>query len=112
MNFEEELLADAQEDAQAVEYIARHLPQELKETFSEEHLYYFLDLIVEYLSESGVLEKEADADGYVDIDEETMAKYLSKKAQKEGVGNFSPDDLLFVVQYYMDYEEETYSEDE
>jgi len=33
MTIEEELLQDAQNDAQAVEYIKRHLPQELQEKF-------------------------------------------------------------------------------
>lgn len=43
MNLDEELMLDAQEDAEAVAYIKRHLPQELQEKFSEEQLYYFLD---------------------------------------------------------------------
>lgn len=112
MNFEEELLNDAQEDAQAVSYIQTHLPQEMKEVFTEEQLYYLLDLIVEYFSESGVLDAGADADGYVDIDEEAIAHHLSAKAKKEKMGDFTAEQLLFVVQYYMDYEEEAYGEEE
>ena len=35
-SLEEELLADAAEDARAVAYIQEHLPEELKEKFPED----------------------------------------------------------------------------
>lgn len=106
MNLDEELLQDAQEDAAAVAYIKNHLPQELQEKFNDELLYYFLDLVIEYYAESGVLDSTPDKDGFIELNEEVIADYLSKKAQKEGMGTFSPEDLLFFVQAQMDYEEE------
>lgn len=106
MNLDEELMQDAQEDAAAVAYILKHLPQELQEQYDEETLYYFLDLIIEYYTESGILDAQPDKDGYVEIDEEAIADYLAKKAKKEHMGDFSAEDLLFVVQAHMDFEEE------
>lgn len=106
MNIDDELLLDAQDDARAVAYIQAHLPQDLKERFTEDDLYYFLDLIIEYYTESGVLDAQPDGDGYVDIDLEEIAAYLAKKAKKERVGDYNPEDLLFVVQAQMDFEEE------
>lgn len=106
MNLDEELMQDAQEDAAAVEYIKTHLPQELQEKYSEDLLYYFLDVIIEYYSESGILDAQPDKDGFVEIDEEAIASYVAKKAQKEKMGNFDPEELLFVVQAQMDFEEE------
>lgn len=105
-NIDDELLQDAEEDARIVAFIQNHLPQELKEKFNEDALYYFLDLIIEYYAESGVLEAPADDEGYVEIDEEAVADYLAKKAKKEGMENFSSDELLFFVQAQMDYEED------
>ena len=105
MSFEEERLQDAQDDALAVQYIRTHIPQELQELYSEELLYYFIDLIVEYYAESGILESAADKDGYIEIDEEVIASYIAQKAKKEGMGVFNPEDLLFVVQAQMDFEE-------
>ena len=74
MGLEEDfLLADA-DDEKTIEFIKNYLPQELKEKFSDDELYYFLDLIDEYYSESGILDAQPDADGYVDIDlEEVVA---------------------------------------
>ena len=39
------LLADA-DDEKTIEFIKNYLPQELKEKFSDDELYYFLDLIL------------------------------------------------------------------
>lgn len=104
-SIEEELLNDAQEDARAVEYIRQHLPQELQEKFTEDDLYYFLDVIVEYYAESGILDAEPDNEGFVDIDLEAMADYMAKKAKKEGIGTFSAEDLLFIAQAESEFEE-------
>ena len=104
-SLEEELLIDAQDDARAVEYIMNHLPQELQEKFTEDDLYYFLDVIVEYYAESGILDAEPDKDGYIDIDLEAMAAYMAKKAKKEGIGEFSEEELLFIAQAESDFED-------
>ena len=106
MNLEEELLLDAQEDAKAVEFIRTHIPQDLQEKFSEDILYYFLDVIIEYYADSGILDVPADKDGCIEIDEQAIADFLATKARKEGIGDFSSEDLLFVVQAQLDFEEE------
>ncbi len=104
-NFEDELLQDAEDDARTVEFIKQNLPQELKEKFSDDELYYFLDVIVEYYTESGILESEPDKDGYIDIDIEAIAQHMAKQAKKDGMGEFSPDDLRWIVEGEMDYAE-------
>jgi len=106
MTIEEELLQDAQNDAQAVEYIKRHLPQELQEKFDDETLYYLLDLTEEYLAQSGILDAQPDEEGYVNIDLEEVAAHLEKQAKKEGFGKFDKEELLLFVQAEMDFEEE------
>ena len=73
------LLADA-DDEKTIEFIKNYLPQELKEKFSDDELYYFLDLIDEYYSESGILDAQPDEDGYVDIDLEEVVAYIVKEA--------------------------------
>lgn len=105
-SFDDELLQDAQDDAKAVAFIRTHLPQELQEQFDDELLYYFLDLIIEYYAESGILDGQADKDGFIEVDEDAIAAYIAKKAAKEKMGNFSPEDLLFVVQAQLDFEDE------
>ena len=45
---EDDFLLDAEEDARAVAFIQNYLPQDLKDKFTEDDLYYILDLIAEY----------------------------------------------------------------
>lgn len=104
-SLDDELLQDAEDDARAVAFIQQQLPQELKEKFSEEQLYYFLDLIADYYATSGVLDATPDKDGYVDIDIEKMATELSKQAAKEKMGVFTPEEISFVIEAEMDFAE-------
>ena len=101
-SFEEEFLQDELDDAQTVAFIQQQIAQELKEKFTEEQLYYFLDVITEYYAESGILDAEPDKDGFIDIDVEAIASYLAKTAKREHIGDFSPEDLIFVVEAEID----------
>lgn len=104
-SLDDELLQDAEDDARAVAFIQQQLPQELKEKFSEDQLYYFLDLIADYYATSGVLDATPDKDGYVDVDIEKMATELSKQAAKEKMGVFTPEEINFVIEAEMDFAE-------
>jgi hypothetical protein len=99
---DEFLWCDA-DDEKAVKYIRNYLPQELKEKFCDDLLYYFLDLIDEYYIESGVLDAEADEEGFVTIDLEEAAKFVAKAAEDDGCGKFDPEEIFFVVQGEMEY---------
>ena len=101
--FDDELLQDAEDDRQTIEYIKQHLPQELKDRFSDDDLYYFLDVIVEYYTESGILDAQPDKDGYINIDIEAIAQHMAQQARKDKVGEFSADDLRWIVEAEMDY---------
>ena len=52
MGLEDDFLKNDLDDEKTIEYIKNYLPQELKEKFSDDEFYYFLDLIDEYYSES------------------------------------------------------------
>ena len=52
MGLEDDFLKDDLDDEKTIEYIKNYLPQELKEKYSDDEFYYFLDLIDEYYSES------------------------------------------------------------
>lgn len=108
-DLEEDLMQDAEEDARIVEYIKNYLPSELKETFSDDELYYFLDVIVDYYANSGVLDAEPDKDGFVDIDLDKVVDYVVEQAKKDNIGDFKAEDVLFVVQGEMEYEDEQMS---
>ncbi len=104
-NLETELLMDAEDDARTIEFIRNYLPQELKDRFTEDELYYFLDVIVEYYATSGILEAEPDKDGCIDIDMEKIVDYVVKQARKDKMGEYDPEEVMWVVQGEMEYGE-------
>ncbi len=101
-SFEEDLLLDAEDDRKTVEYIQNYLPQELKDKFTEEELYYFIDVIGEYYVD--LLDKHS-GDEDIDIDVEEVAKYVAKQAKKDKMGEFDPEDLRWVVDGELEYGE-------
>lgn len=104
MSSEDDLLFDdAAEDAKTVAFIRNYLPQELKERFTDDDLYYFLDLIVEYYATSGCLDAEPDEEGYINIDQDEIVEFLLNEAEKDKMDKFSAEELLFVVQGEMEY---------
>lgn len=96
-------LLDNADDEKCVEYIKNYLPQELKGRFSDDQLYYFLDVIDDYYVSSGVLDAQPDKDGCVSIDLDAVADYVVKESKKYKVGDFSQDDIFFIVQGEMEY---------
>jgi len=100
--FEEDMLLDAEDDRRTVEYIQNYLPQDLKDKFTEEELYYFIDVIGEYYV--GLLDKH-NGDEDIDIDVEEVAKYVARQAKKDKMGEFDPEDLRWVVDGELEYGE-------
>ena len=103
MDAENDFFNGADDGEQTVEFIRNYLPQELKEKFNDDLLFYFLDLIDEYYTNSGLLDTDPDSDGYVEIDLEKVVDFIVKEAKKDGIGEFDPDEVLFVVQGEMEY---------
>jgi hypothetical protein len=91
------------DDEKTIAYIKNYLPQELKEKFSDDTLCYFLDLIADYYVESSLLDTEPDKEGYININLEKIANYIVKEAKKDEMGEFDPEEILFVVQGEMEY---------
>ena len=103
MGMEEDFLLDAEDDARAVEFIQNYLPQDLKDKFTEDDLYYMLDLIADYYTSSDCLDAEPDEEGYIDIDLDKVVDYIVKESKKEGMGPYAAEDVFFVVQGEMEF---------
>ena len=103
MEMNEELLY-AEEDRRTVEFILHYLPQEVKERITEEDIYYFIDVFAEYCEESGLLDSN-DEEAEIDIDE--AAAYMVRQANKDKMGDFSAEDVRWIVDGELEYGEES-----
>lgn len=100
---EDEFLEEDLDDEKTIQYIKNSLPQDLKEKYNDDILYYILDVINDYFETSGVLDKEPDKDGFIEIDNEAEAAYIVKEAKKDNMGEFDPEEILLIVQAEADY---------
>ena len=102
-SIDEELLRDEEENRRERAYIRERLPMDTKDKFSDEELQWMLDTLVEYYVTSGVLDSDADE---LDIDLEQAAAYVCKEWHKEGRGELDPQEIFFVVEADLDFQEE------
>ncbi len=101
-SIDNEILLGAEEDAKEVAFILNYIGSENRDKFTEDDVYYCLDVLFEHLEK---LESKADADGSIEIDTEEIAKVIQKKAKKEGMGPYDLDALTLLVSAELDYNE-------
>ena len=102
-SFDDELRMDEDENRRELTFIRERLPQEIKTHFSDDDLYYFMDAIVDYYYESGILESEDDE---VDIDLQKVADAVTDQAKRDKKENFDPEEVFYVVEADMDFQEQ------
>ena len=100
---DDEILLGAEEDAKEVAFIQNRLGVENCELFTEEDIYYCIDVLLEHLD---TLNDKADEEGCIDIDVEEIARHIQKKAKKEGMGPYDLDALILLVNAELDYNEQ------
>lgn len=88
------------DDEKTIAYIKERLPQDLKDKFSDDEYYYFLDTIYDYYDKSGILDSNSE---YVDIDINEIAQFIVKEAKKNNIGEYSADELFFIVEGELAY---------
>ena len=102
-SLDEELLQDQEENKREIAFIREQLPSDLKEQYTDAQLVWMLDTIATYFYESGILESNDDE---VDVDIDEVSDYLCKQAATEGLPKLNADEVRFVVEADLDFQEE------
>ena len=102
-SIDEELLQDQQETQREIAFIREQLPSDLKELYTDNQLVWMLDTIATYFYESGILESNDDE---VDVDIDEVSDYLCKQAVAEDLPKLNADEVRFVVEADLDFQEE------
>jgi hypothetical protein len=76
----------------AVKFIQNYLPQEMKERFSDDDIYYILDIICEFYEENDYL-NETDEEK----EERELIDFIIKQAKKDGIGEYSKEEIILVL---------------
>ncbi|GHT14840.1 hypothetical protein FACS189426_21740 [Bacteroidia bacterium] len=80
------------DDEAAVNFIYNFLPQELKDKFSEDDIYYILDVICDFYEKNDYLNDDDE-----EKEERELIKYIVQQAKKDEIGDFLPEDVLIVL---------------
>lgn len=103
-SIDEDIRLDEEENRRELAFIRTQLPTDLKKYYSDKDILYMMDLIVDYYYTSGILES---SDEEVEIDLDTVAEYVCKKAKDEGFSSsFNPEEVFFIVQADLDFQEQ------
>ena len=87
----------------SVAFIQNYLPQELKGKFSNDDINYIVDLIYEFYESKGYLDENKAEDELVDIDEDELLAFVVKNAKKDEVGDFTEEEISYVVKGELAY---------
>lgn len=87
----------------AVKFIQNYLPQEYKEKFSSDDINYVIDVVYDFYDEKGFLNPDASDDELVELDEDELVDFVFKNTQKDKIGNFSKEEITYIVQGELQY---------
>ncbi len=88
------------DDVEAVKFIQKNLPQELKEKLNEDIINYVLDVIYDYYEEKGLIEEDSALEA--SIDEEDMLKYALKAVKKDKI-EIEQDEVQLILDGEYEY---------
>lgn len=73
----------------------------MKGKFSNDDINYIVDWVYEFYKSKGFLDD--DADEQVEIYEDELTQYIIKNAQKDGIGKFFCEEIVFIVRGELAY---------
>lgn len=88
------------DDEAAIAFIRNYLPQELKEKFPDDTIYYLLDTICDFFEKKDFLDEDDD-----EKEEKELADYLLTQTKKDNIGDFSFEEMILFLKA-----EEAYSD--
>jgi hypothetical protein len=91
------------DEEKSVEFIRNHLPQEIKEKFSDDDINYIVDLIYDFYLSKGYLDDDDEDEKTIDIDEDEIVEFVVGNAKEDGIGKFEPEEIRFIVQGELEY---------
>lgn len=100
MSEEKDLIQYDEEDA--VKFIQNYLPQDIKGKYTNDEINYIIDIIYDFYDEKGFMD-DSNEDAVVDIDEDEITAYVLKNTKKDKIGNFSSEDISFIIQGELAY---------
>ena len=88
------------DEDEAVAFILKSLPKEMRERITENEIDYVMDVIYDFYEEKGFIEEDSTEEA--SIDEEEMFNYIVKASRKDDI-DLTEDEILFILQSEYEY---------
>lgn len=83
------------DEEDSLRFIQEHLPEEMKDEFSDDEINYIVDLIYEFYEDKGFL--DASEESEIEIDEDELLDYIFENARKDNVREFIDEQIEAIV---------------
>ena len=93
MSEEKKVLEYDEEDS--LKFIQEHLPEELKDEFTDDEINYSVDLIYEFYEDKGFLDESDDSE--IEIDEDELLDYIFENARKDDIREYTDEQIEAIV---------------
>ncbi|MDR3217587.1 MAG: hypothetical protein LBU22_01175 [Dysgonamonadaceae bacterium] len=80
------------DEEKAVAFILNYLPQELKEKFADDDIYYILDVICDFYEKNDYLDEDDE-----EKEEQELIRFIVQQAKKDNIGDYQTEDILIVL---------------
>ncbi|VBB43453.1 conserved hypothetical protein [uncultured Paludibacter sp.] len=88
------------DDDEAVKFILKMVPKELKSKIDDNAVNYVLDVVYEFYEENGLIDEESTDEA--SIDEEEMLKYVMKAVKKDKMA-LTEDEVQLILDGEYEY---------
>lgn len=88
---EQEPLFEYDEEA-AVNFIRNYLPQEMKDAFPEDTIYYLLDTICDFYEKNDYLDEDDR-----EKEERELTDYMISQSREDEIGTFSREEMILFL---------------
>jgi hypothetical protein len=88
------------DDDEAIAFILKTLPEEIKKHINDTHIEYVLDVIYDFYEENGWIEEDSTEEA--EIDENAMFDYITKTVKKDNF-DLSEEEIELIIDGEFEY---------
>ena len=88
------------DDDEAIAFILKTLPEEIKKHVNDTHIEYVLDVIYDFYEENGLIDEDSTEEA--EIDENAMFDYITKTVKKDNF-DLSEEEIELIIEGEFEY---------
>ena len=83
------------DEEKSLKFIQEHLPEEMKNEFTDDEINYIVDLIYEFYEDKGFLDESDDSE--IEIDEDQLLDNIFETAREDEIREYTDEQIEAIV---------------